>query len=320
MPLAFSFLLGYLLDFLFGDPPQWPHPIRLIGRVCQFWEEFWYRDAAWAGGLYWLSVMGTVLLPALLAVGLLPLLPRALGIGAAAYLVYTCLATRSLHLESRRVMEALKRDDLAGARMQLSMLVSRETAHLTPPEIRRAVLETVAENLGDGVVGPMFYGLFLGIPGMLGYKTASTMDSMAGYLNDRYRHFGWAAARADDVLNYLPARLTAVLVAAVAPVGGLSCQGAWRAARRDARKLKSPNAGWPMAATAGALGVRLGGPAVYFGQIVEKPYMGEEARDLEDKDYDGAIFLLYRVSLLMAGLTAGLFCLGGAGLWGLLVP
>jgi adenosylcobinamide-phosphate synthase len=155
---------------------------------------------------------------------------------------------------------------------------------------------------------------------MVGYKTASTMDSMAGYLNDRYRHFGWAAARADDALNFIPARLTAVLVAAVAPLWGLSRQGAWDAARRDAGKLKSPNAGWPMAAVAGALGVHLGGPAVYFGQIVEKPYLGRGNRDLEDADYDRVIYLLYGVSLLMASLTAALLYLSGAGLGGLIFP
>jgi len=317
MPLAFPFLLGYLLDLLLGDPPGWPHPVRAIGRVCQFWEDFWHRPRVWAGCLYWLSVMGTVMLPVLLVVGVLPVLPPLLATAGAAYLVYVFLATRSLHLESRGVMEALGRGDLDEARKRLSMLVSRETSHLTPQEVRRAVLETVAENLGDGVVGPIFYGLILGIPGMVGYKTASTMDSMAGYLNDRYRYFGWAAARADDLLNYLPARLTAVLVAAVAPLGGLNRTGAWRAARRDAGMLKSPNAGWPMAAVAGALAVRLGGPAVYFGEIVEKPHMGEGDRDLEDADYDRAIFLLYGVSLLMAASTGALLYLSGAGLWGL---
>ncbi|MBM4275107.1 MAG: cobalamin biosynthesis protein CobD [Deltaproteobacteria bacterium] len=318
MSLAIPFLLGYLLDLLLGDPHHWPHPIRLMGRVCQFWEEMWYRNRVWAGCLYWLFVMGTVILPVTAVVAVLPFLPAPLGIVVAAYLVYACLATRSLHLESRGVMEALRQNDLEEARQRLSMLVSRETGRLNPQEVRRAVLETVAENLGDGVVAPIFYGLALGIPGMAGYKTASTMDSMAGYLNDRYRYFGWAAARADDLINYLPARLTAVLVAAVAPLGGLSPDGAWRAARRDAGKLKSPNAGWPMAAVAGALGVRLGGPAVYFGEIVEKPYMGEGDRDLEDADYERAVFLLYGVSLLMAASTAALLYLSGAGLWGLL--
>jgi adenosylcobinamide-phosphate synthase len=317
MPLAFPFILGYLLDLLLGDPPAWPHPIRAIGRVCQFWEDFWHRPRIWAGCFYWLSVMGTVMLPVLLAAALLPVLPPLLATAGAAYVVYICLATRSLHLESRGVMEALKRNDLDEARKRLSLLVSRETSHLTSQGVRRAVLETVSENLGDGVVGPIFYGLILGIPGMVGYKTASTMDSMAGYLNDRYRHFGWAAARADDVLNFIPARLTAVLVAAVAPLWGLSRQGAWDAARQDAGKLKSPNAGWPMAAVAGALGVHLGGPAVYFGQIVEKPYLGRGNRDLEDADYDRAVYLLYGVSLLMAASTAVLLYLSGVGLWGL---
>ena len=316
MPLAWPFLVGYVLDLLLGDPPRWPHPIRLVGRVCEFWEKVLYRPRVWAGGLYWLAVMVTVTTPIFLILGILPLLPEILAWVAVSYLIYAGLATRALHAESRRVMAALWEGDLPEARARLGMIVSRDTAHLSEAEIRRAVLETVAENLGDGVVAPMFFVLLLGVPGLLWYKTVSTMDSMVGYMNDRYRYFGRVAARMDDALNYLPARLTALLVSLTAPLMGLSGKDAWRIARRDACLLKSPNAGWPMAGAAGALGVQLGGDAVYFGKVVEKPVLGDPGPVLSDAHYRRAISLLYSASLCMAGLTFLILYLSAAGFWG----
>jgi adenosylcobinamide-phosphate synthase len=260
--------------------------------------------------------MVTVTIPIFLILGALTLLPEILAAAALSYFIYAGLATRALHAESRRVMAALWEGDLPEARARLGMIVSRDTAHLGEAEIRRAVLETVAENLGDGVVAPMFYTLLLGVPGLLWYKTASTMDSMVGYMNDRYRYFGRVAARTDDALNYLPARLTALLLSLAAPLMGLSGKDAWRIARRDACLLKSPNAGWPMAAAAGALGVQLGGDAVYFGKVVGKPILGDPGPALADAHYRGAIFLLYGVSLFMAGLTFFILYLSAAGFWG----
>ncbi len=316
MPLAWPFLVGYVLDLLLGDPPRWPHPIRLVGRICEFWEKVLYRPRVWAGGLYWLAVMVTVTILIFLILGILPLLPEILALGFLSYLVFSGLAIRALHVESRRVMAALWKGDLPEARSRLAMIVSRDTAHLGEAEIRRAVLETVAENLGDGVVAPMLYVLLLGAPGLLWYKTVSTMDSMVGYMNDRYRYFGRVAARMDDALNYLPARLTALLVSLAAPLMGLSGKDAWRIARRDARLVKSPNAGWPMAAAAGALRVQLGGDAVYFGKVVEKPVLGDPGPVLADAHYRRAIFLLYGASLIMAAVTFLLLYLSRAGLWG----
>ncbi len=318
MGLAFPFLGGYLLDLLLGDPSSWPHPIRLLGRLIGRWEGVLYRPAVLAGALFWLAVMGTVAALAWVALGVVAMLPPAVGAAALVYFIYAGLATRSLHQESRRVEEALGRGDLAGARARLAMIVGRETAHLGPEEIRRAVVETVAENLGDGVVAPMFFTLLLGLPGLFLYKAANTMDSMVGYKNARYAQFGKVAARADDVLNFLPARLTALLLVLAASLGGFDCRGAWRILKRDGGLASSPNAGRPEAAMAGALGVRLGGASTYFGQVVHKAYIGDPVHPLTGAQYSQAVRLLYATSLLMAALTVLALGISGAGALGLL--
>jgi len=318
LKIAFSFLFGYLLDLLLGDPPQWPHPIRLLGRTCQYWERTFYAQEVMAGGLYWVAVMGTTLVLIIAALVVAVLLPSLFGAAVLAYLIYAGLATRGLHRESARVEEALVKGDLAGARANLSMIVGRETGRLDPEEIRRAVLETVAENLADAVVAPMFFLLLFGVPGLFLYKAANTMDSMVGYKNYRYGKFGRVAARLDDVLNFLPARLTAILMVAAAALAGLDRRGAWRILRRDAGNAASPNAGWPEAALAGALSVRLGGPSTYFGRVVDKPFIGDAPpQPLNPGHYRGAVRLLYATSLLMAGITFLGLKLSGAGVWGI---
>jgi adenosylcobinamide-phosphate synthase len=315
--LALPFLAGYLLDLCLGDPPGWPHPVRWLGRVITFWETRLYQPSLLAGLFFWLAVTGTSLAVILAALALAAGLgPWVLG-AAAAYLVYAGLATRSLHVESRRVEAALDRGDLEGARQNLAMIVGRETAQLMPPDIRRAALETLAENLGDGVVAPLFYTLLAGIPGLVLYKAANTMDSMVGYKNERYARFGTAAARVDDVLNFLPARLTGWLICLVAGWAGLDRQQAWLILQRDGGQAASPNAGRPEAALAGALGVRLGGPSTYFGRLVEKPYIGDPGPDLTAHHYNQALMLLYGVSAVMAACTCLALLATGAGLWGL---
>jgi adenosylcobinamide-phosphate synthase len=316
--LAFPFLLGYLLDLCLGDPPRWPHPVRWLGRLIAFWEARLYQPRIISGLLFWLAVAGTSL-AAVLAV-----LARSASLGllaqgaVAAYLVYAGLATRSLHLESSKVEDALAQGDMEGARKNLAMIVGRETAHLQPPDIRRATLETMAENLSDGVIAPLFYILVAGLPGLVIYKAANTMDSMVGYRNERYRRFGKVAARLDDVLNFLPARLTAGLICVVAGPAGLNRRQARTILRRDGGKASSPNAGRPEAALAGALGVRLGGPSTYFGHLVEKPYIGDPGPRLTSRHYRQALTLLYGASALMAGVSFVALLASGAGLWGLL--
>ncbi len=318
MGLAFPFLVGYLLDLLLGDPPGWPHPIRFLGRAIEVWEEVLYQPRVGEGVFFWLAVMGTALAGALGVLGAAAILPRLAGAVLLIYFLYAGLATRSLHYESRRVEEALARGTLEEARSRLARVVGRETSELGPEEIRRGVIETVAENLADGVVAPMFFTLLLGLPGLFLYKAANTMDSMVGYKNYRYARFGKVAARADDLLNYLPARLTGILMVLAAALAGLDPRGAWRILRRDARRASSPNAGWPEAAMAGALGVRLGGPSTYFGQVVKKPAIGDPHHPLAAYHYRQAVHVLYTTSLIMAGLTFGMLYLSRAGAWGVL--
>jgi adenosylcobinamide-phosphate synthase len=189
------------------------------------------------------------------------------------------------------------------ARKWLSWIVGRDTDGLDREGILRATLETLAENLSDGVIAPLFYLLIGGVPLALAFKAASTLDSMVGYKNDRYRHFGWASARLDDLWNYIPARLTARLIVGAAWARGWD----WRAARRiwlrDGRKYPSPNAGLPQAALAGALGIRLGGPASYGGVRKEKPYLGDDNSEITLSEYRQTIFVLYATSAVMAALV-----------------
>ena len=317
MRLAYTFLAAYLLDLALGDPPSWPHPVRLIGRAITYWENVLYQPTVMAGGLFWIAVMGTTLTGVIAVLSVAALLPSMAGIVLITYCLYAGLATRSLHQESRQVEAALTRGDLARARKMLSMIVGRETAQLGPEEIRRGVIETVAENLADGVAAPMLFTLFLGLPGLFLYKAANTMDSMVGYKNLRYGKFGKVAARADDVLNVLPARLAALLMVPAAAVVGLNWRQTWVMLRRDAGQASSPNAGWPEAAMAGALGVRLGGPSTYFGHLVDKPFIGEPDAPLSAEKYRQAIRLLYATSMLMAALTFFGLLASGAGIWGL---
>ncbi|MCL4500934.1 MAG: adenosylcobinamide-phosphate synthase CbiB [Deltaproteobacteria bacterium] len=317
MQLAYTFLAAYLIDLALGDPPNWPHPVRLIGRAITYWENVLYEPTVMAGGLFWLAVMGSALTGVIAVLVMAALLPTVAGIILITYCLYAGLATRSLHEESRQVEAALSRGDLARARKLLSMIVGRETAQLGPEEIHRAVIETVAENLSDGVAAPMFYLLLLGLPGLFLYKAANTMDSMVGYKNLRYGKFGKFAARADDILNFLPARLAALLMVPAAALAGLNWRRTWAILRRDAGQASSPNAGWPEAAMAGALSVQLGGPSTYFGHLVDKPFIGDPHRPLTAEAYFQAIRLLYAASGLMAALTFIGLLAGGAGIWGL---
>lgn len=307
---------AWTLDLLLGDPRGLPHPVRWIGWLIHALETVWSslaRNRYFAGILLTLSVLS---ITALATWGLLAVMNhfhRLLGILAWLWAAHACLATRALHAESSEVVAHLAAGRIDAARSALALLVSRDTRHLSEEEILRATCETVAENTSDGIVAPLCF-LCLGGPiAAMTYKAASTLDSMVGYKNERYRQFGWAAARLDDLLNLLPARLTALLTMLAAPLVGLH---GWRAlvvTLRDARKTASPNAGFPMAAAAGALGVRFGGPAVYFGESIEKPVLGSQTHPFTATDYHRAIRLMYAVSTLALALGLTLLVLFRGG-------
>ncbi|PLX87214.1 MAG: cobalamin biosynthesis protein CobD [Desulfuromonas sp.] len=293
-------LLGsFLLDLALGDPRGWPHPIIWIGRLItrlELWLRAEITDLRIAGTILVLLVLAITGMTAWGVLACAALWSAWLALAVALWIGWSCLALKSLHRESAEVIAALENNDLPGARQALSMIVGRETSQLDEEAILKACLETVAENASDGVIAPLFY-LLLGGPILaLLYKAVNTMDSMVGYKNEKYKNFGRSAARLDDLLNLIPARLTAALIAVAAVLLGLNGAAAWRVMKRDARKHASPNAGWPEAAAAGALGVQLGGPSDYFGTRVEKATLGDAIETLCVDHYHQMIRLLYVAS------------------------
>jgi adenosylcobinamide-phosphate synthase len=294
-------VIAVILDWALGDPRAIPHPVVGIGKLIALLETALRRVGAngRVGGilLVGLTVVGATAAGWAIIAALHHIHPWAGRAGEVA-LAWFCLAARSLHHESSLVASALDQNDLPAARHFLGRIVGRDTEHLTAPEIWRGTVETVAENSSDGVIAPLCY-LMIGGPVLaLAYKAVNTLDSMVGYRNERYLQFGWAAARLDDLANWLPARITGVLLVASAALAGLSARDSWRIMRRDGRNHASPNSGIAEAAVAGALGVQLGGTNHYFGQPVVKPTIGDPHRSLDRRAWQGAIRLLYVTEVL----------------------
>ena len=290
-PTTTALALGVLMDLLLGDPRWLPHPIRGMGLLIKALEGF-LRNIRYE------KVSGCILVCAVLVtiVSAVIVTLHWGGFLVAAYWIFTCLAVRNLDQESNKVIAALREGDLHRARTLVGYLVGRDTGHLSDKEVTRAVFETVAENMSDAIVAPLFYLAILGVPGMVAYKAVNTMDSMVGYKNDRYLRFGWAAARLDDIANYIPARITAGLIVLMAALVRLRWRAAIRVVLRDAHLQPSPNAGYPEAALAGALGVRLGGRNYYFGHPVQKPFLGDPLEDLQWNRFSHVRLLLYLVA------------------------
>lgn len=264
-------MLAWVMDLWLGDPMQLPHPVVGFGKLIAKGERTWNKGKGrqWKGALMAIAlVVGTYVVSACL----LGLLPGVLHTLASALLIFYCLAGTTLIREVREVFRAVDRS-LEEGRMQVARIVGRDTSELSAQEVRTAALETLAENLSDGVIAPLFWYALLGVPGMMAYKMVNTLDSMIGYRNERYKDFGCFAARLDDVANYLPARLTALLM--VLASGRISLiKFVWKYGDQHA----SPNSGYPEAALAGILDCRFGGPHNYFGQEVWKPFIGEHER------------------------------------------
>lgn len=274
LPLNLSllvFLLGCTaLDLLFGDPADWPHPVRFIGGILNRLEGWARRSRLGprlAGGVAVAGLAGGCALLVLILTAL-PLVGEMLAL----YLGYAGLALGCLLREVQAVLNLLESGRLAAARAHLAGLVSRDTSDMTEEEVLRALGETLAENFNDGFVAPFFWLSLLGPVALWGYKAVSTADSMWGYRTERFEELGKAGARADDVLAWVPARLAAALIWAAGCVMGN--RASWAAVAADARTMDSPNAGWPMSAAAHAAGVSMGGPTRYFGEIKDKPPLG----------------------------------------------
>jgi len=287
----YELLAGVGLDLLVGDPRWFPHPVRGFGWCAIQLERLWRATKLplrWAGVCFTISA---VLCAGAVVWSTLPWLNI--------FWIWTLLALRDLDWEATLVWRALERGDIEEARRKLAMIVGRDTAHLEEPEILRAAIETVAENLSDAVIGPLLYLGVAGPLGMAAFKAINTLDSMVGYRNARYSEFGWASARLDDLVNFVPARLTAVLVWICALVPGYDAARSRQITMRDAASQPSLNAGYPEAAVAGALGIRLGGVNFYNGARSEKPYLGDPVKPLDKRAFQAARVLLYACSGLM---------------------
>ena len=308
-----ALLVGFCLDLLLGDPHWAPHPVRAIGALIAGLERGLRRVFPKSPGGELAAGVVLVILTLAIPTGLTVLLLWVCGqvspwlaLGVESLLSYQLLATKSLAAESRKVYDALKIGDLNQARHAVSMIVGRDTASLDEAGVTRAAVETVAENASDGVIAPLIFLAIGGAPlGML-YKAVNTMDSMVGYKNDKYLWFGRAAAKLDDILNLVPARIAGVLMCLGAVAAGYDGKNAWRIFLRDRKNHKSPNSAHTEAACAGALQLRLAGPNWYFGQMVEKPYIGDDQRPIEPLDILRSGRILYATAFFALLLFCGL--------------
>jgi adenosylcobinamide-phosphate synthase len=314
-PDPYIIISALFLDLALGDPRWLPHPVALIGRLITKLELLLRPELRSEG----LSVIAKPAETRDKVAGILLLLITVASAAGAAWLLlftaslvsglvefllavaisWTCLAARSLHGESAVVADALAAGEIEKARHSLSYIVGRDTADLNEPEIWRALVETVAENSSDGIIAPLFWLTVGGPVAAMAFKAVSTLDSMVGYRNQRYLHFGWASARMDDLLNFIPARLTSLLMIISALPVGLSMSGAFRITLRDRLKHPSPNSAHPEAAAAGALGVQLGGISNYAGVASIKQHLGDPHLPLDRRAYSGMIRLMYASTLLM---------------------
>lgn len=308
-----ALIIGYILDLILGDPHSWWHPVQGIGSVITATEKILRKifpknekSERIAGGiLVCIVLIVSTGIPALLlwaAGNIHPIV----ALVVESIFCYQLLATKSLKDESMKVYDALKKDGIEAGRKAVSMIVGRDTESLSEEGIVKAAVETVAENTSDGIIAPMFYMAIGG--GVLGffYKAVNTMDSMIGYKNEKYMYFGTCAAKLDDLVNYIPARLSAFLMLLASALHGDDWKRAWNIYRRDRHNHKSPNAAQTEAVMAGALGVMLAGNAWYFGKLVEKPTIGDALRPIETEDIVRANRLLYLTSFAGMVLLSGI--------------
>lgn len=302
---AIALLIGWVLDLFAGDPARLPHPVVWFGKAIAACEHRLNKGRCrmLKGALTSVTLVLTTFAATYFLRQQLCLVSDLLCMVVDAILIFYCLAGTTLIREVRQVFLAVDRSLEAG-RTQVARIVGRDTSQLSAQEVRTAALETLAENLSDGVIAPLFWLALLGVPGMLAYKMVNTLDSMIGYKTERYRDYGCWAAHIDDVANYIPARLTALLM--VIATGRLSL---WRFVWRNGRRHASPNSGYPEAALAGILDCRFGGPHYYFGQLFDKPYIGENDRQLTTADMKTAVRVNRAAEVLAVALTALRFLL-----------
>ncbi|MCK5780080.1 MAG: cobalamin biosynthesis protein CobD [Psychrilyobacter sp.] len=298
-------LIGFILDLVFGDPRSLLHPVVIIGKLIQNLEKVLHKYKKIGGVILTIIVVGVTIIVTYFISSYLEIIEI--------YLIYTIFATRSLALEGVKVFNILKKKDMTLARKELSYLVSRDTHYMQERDIIRSIMETISENIVDGIISPLFFiviGYFLapatplGVALGMGYKAINTLDSMVGYKNEKYIDFGWASARLDDLANFIPSRLTGILLI---PISALflryDFKSSWRIFFRDRKNHASPNSAQSESAVAGALGVQFGGTTSYFGKMKDKPTIGDKKKEFELEDIKKNINLMYGSAILGMGIA-----------------
>ncbi|WP_271813182.1 adenosylcobinamide-phosphate synthase CbiB [Clostridium beijerinckii] len=289
--------IGFVLDLLIGDPNNPFHPVRGIGYVAKKLEALFRRilkkHLKAAGLIVWVLTVSIIFAIVFAIVNLSRKSNIYFGIILEGILIYFCISSKALVVEGYKVVKFLLINDLDDARKQLSFIVGRDTASLSKEGIIRAVVETIAENMADGVIAPLFYAMIFGAPLAFAYKAVNTLDSMFGYKNDEYIDFGYFPAKLDDVFNFIPARITGMLIILASAFLGYDYKNSFKIYRRDRYNHTSPNSAHPEAAIAGALGVQLGGANYYFGKLVSKPTIGDKIKEIDINDVKKTAKVLY---------------------------
>lgn len=307
-----SIYIGYVIDLIIGDPYSFPHPVRYIGKLIKTNENKIRKIAKTdknlkiGGFVLWFVTVGITYLVTYLTVKLSSFVPGGFLI-ANSILIYTTLATKCLKDEAVKIYKVLKSKDIEKSRIQLSYIVGRDTTSLDEGEIIRATVETVAENTVDGIIAPMFYAFIGGAPLAMAYKAINTLDSTVGYKNEKYMNLGFASAKIDDIANYIPARISVLLMTIGSLILGYDYKSCFKISIRDRKNHKSPNCAYPEGAVAGALGVQLGGTNIYFGKEVYKPTIGDKIRKIEIEDIVRTHKIMYATSITSIVIFTALF-------------
>jgi adenosylcobinamide-phosphate synthase len=294
--------IGFILDIIIGDPNNPFHPVRGIGYIASKLENIFRsilkKKLKLAGFIVWIFTVGITFIITFAIVKAANKLNSYFGIIIEGILIYFCISSKGLVVEGYKVIKFLVNDDLDGARKQLSFIVGRDTGSLDKEAIIKAVVETIAENMADGVIAPLFYAGIFGAPLAFAYKAVNTLDSMFGYKNDKYIDFGYFSAKLDDAFNYIPARITGILIVLASLVLGYDYKNSFKIYKRDRYNHTSPNSAHPEAAMAGALKLQLGGANYYFGKLVEKPTIGDKFKEIEINDVNKTVKVLYLSSFI----------------------
>lgn len=290
--------IAFILDLIFGDPEKITHPVQIIGKMITFLEKKLYgKKGSFIGGaILTILVVGSTFL---IMYGFVELtkIVKVLEIFEI-YLMYTVFSIKSLAREGKKVYKILKLGNLKEAREKLSYLVSRDTEKMDKIMIIRSTMETISENMVDGIIAPMFYMFVGGLPMAMAYKAINTLDSMIGYKNEKYRKFGTFSARLDDMVNFVPARISGIFITAASYILRYNYKNAWKIFKRDRKNHESPNSAHPESAVAGALGVQFGGKVSYFGKEVEKQTVGDKLKEFRLEDIKKNILLMYVTSFV----------------------